>query len=285
MSLEFAGVTDVGRKRDHNEDSPLVLPERNLVCVCDGMGGHSAGEVASGIGVETIKRFFEIAEDHNATWPFRYDRNMDEASNKVAVAAQWANQRIREAAAADGGKKHGMGTTFVGVLVTDRRATFGWVGDSRGYLFRRGELHPATSDHSLINELIKTGRLSDEEIANFQHKNIITRALGMGDAVEVDINAFDLEDGDICLVCSDGLTGMVSDERIAEILTQEQGLQAAAQRLIDEANANGGVDNISACLIRFGKAAEASTPPAPPAPDAPPAPSAPDTPPAPPAGA
>lgn len=251
MPLEFAGVTDVGRKRDHNEDALLVLPEHALAVVCDGMGGHSAGEVASGIGVETVKRFFELATDLNATWPYRYDRSMDEAGNKMAVSAQWANQRIREAAEADGARKRGMGTTFVGVLVHGTRATFGWVGDSRGYLYRRGELHPATSDHSLINELIKTGRLSDEEIAGFQHKNIITRALGMADQVDVDLNAFDLEPADVCLVCCDGLTGMVTDERIAEILGQEQGLQAAAQRLVDEANNNGGTDNITVGLVRF----------------------------------
>jgi serine/threonine protein phosphatase PrpC len=251
MPTEFAGATDVGRKRDHNEDALLVLPEHSLAVVCDGMGGHEAGEVASGLGVETISRFFELAKDPTATWPFRYDKNMDESGNRLAVSVQWANQRIREAGEADGGRKRGMGTTFVGVLIDGARATFGWVGDSRGYLYRRGELHPSTSDHSLINELIKTGRLTDEEIANFQHKNIITRALGMADHVEVDLNAFDLEPADVCLVCCDGLTGMVTDERIAEILGQEQALQAAAQRLVDEANNNGATDNITVGLVRF----------------------------------
>jgi protein phosphatase len=144
-----------------------------------------------------------------------------------------------------------MGTTFVGVLVRGARATFGWCGDSRGYLWRRGELHAATSDHSLINELIKTGRLSEEEIANFQHKNIITRALGMADAAEIDLNAFDLEAGDICLVCCDGLTGMVTDARIAQILAEETDLQKASDKLIAEANQNGGVDNITVALARY----------------------------------
>lgn len=251
MPLEFAGATDVGRKRDHNEDAMLIMPEHHLAVVCDGMGGHEAGEVASNIGVETIGRFFELAKDPNATWPFRYDKSLDEATNRLAVSVQWANQRIREAGEADGGRKRGMGTTFVGVLIAGSRATFGWVGDSRGYLYRRGELHPSTSDHSLINELIKTGRLTDDEIINFQHKNIITRALGMGEVVDIDMNAFDLEPGDICLVCCDGLTGMVSDERMAEILTQEPDLKKACQRLVDEANGNGGVDNITVALARY----------------------------------
>lgn len=255
MGFEFAGATDVGRKRDHNEDSLLVAPEHSLAVVCDGMGGHEAGEVASGIGVETVKKFFELAGDPDATWPFRYDRQKDEGSNLLSVAGQWANQRIREAS--DGAAqqqaegKRGMGTTYVACLVRDRKAWFGWVGDSRGYLWRRGELHPTTSDHSLLNELIKTGRLTDDEIANFQHKNVITRALGMADQTEVDVSTWDLEPGDVCVVCCDGLTGMVTDERIAEILGKESDLKTACQALVDEANANGGVDNITVALVRL----------------------------------
>jgi protein phosphatase len=251
MALEFAGATDVGRKRDHNEDALLVAPEHNLLVVCDGMGGHEAGEVASGIGVDTIKRFFQIAQDPEATWPFRYDRSKDEATNLLSVAVQWANQRIREAGEADSGHKRGMGTTFVGVLLRDGRAHFGWVGDSRGYHFRRGKLNPTTSDHSLLNELIRTGRLSEDEVANFQHKNVITRALGMADMTDLDVTPVELESGDICLVCCDGLTGMVTDERIAEILTQEPNLDAACKKLVEEANGNGGVDNITVGLVRY----------------------------------
>src|SRR2546426_8088447 len=125
MGFEFAGATDVGRKRDHNEDALLLLPEHNVAVVCDGMGGHAAGEVASGIGVETVKRFFEIAGDPDATWPFRYDRTKDEGTNLLVVAAQWANQRIREASdpGANAPGKRGMGTTFVGCLVRDRKST------------------------------------------------------------------------------------------------------------------------------------------------------------------
>src|SRR6202171_1367024 len=253
MALECAGATDVGRKRDHNEDALLVLPEHSVAVVCDGMGGHEAGEVASGIGVETVKKFFEIAGDPDATWPFAYDSEKDEGTNLLSVAAQWANQRIREAGdgTAHATGKRGMGTTFVGCLVREKKAWFGWVGDSRRYLWRRGELHPTTSDHSLLNELIKTGRLSDEEIANFQHKNVITRALGMADQTEVDVSAWDLEPGDVCLVCCDGLTGMVTDDRIAEIISKESELQKACQMLVDEANNNGGVDNITVALVRF----------------------------------
>ena len=251
MALEFAGATDVGRKRDHNEDALLVLPEHQVAVVCDGMGGHEAGEVASGIAVETVKKFFELTSDRGATWPFRYDPDKDEGTNLLSVAAQWANQRIREAGEPGAAGKRGMGTTFVGCVVREKKAWFGWVGDSRGYLFRHGELRPTTSDHSLLNELIKTGRLSDEEIENFQHRNVITRALGMADRTEVEVSTWDLEPGDVCLVCCDGLTGMVSDERMAEILAAQPDLQKACEKLIGEANDNGGIDNITVALIRY----------------------------------
>lgn len=251
MSIEFAGATDVGRKRAHNEDALLLMPEDALEVVCDGMGGHEAGEVASGLGVETVKRFFELARDPEATWPYRYDRTLDDPSNLLSVAVQWANQRIREAGEAEAGRKRGMGTTFVGCLLSGPRATFAWVGDSRGYLFRRGELRPATSDHSLVNELLKAGRLLPEDVDSFPHKNVITRALGMGDEMVIDFSRFDLEPGDICLVCCDGLTGMLEDAEIARILSRETDLQAACDRLIAAANDNGGTDNITVALARY----------------------------------
>src|SRR4051812_23789478 len=255
MPFEFAGATDVGLKRDHNEDALLVMPDHNLAVVCDGMGGHEAGEVASGIGVATVKRFFELTGDPDATWPFRYDHDKDEGTNLLSVAAQWANQRIREAAeGGEGGRgRHGMGTTFVGCVLRESKAWFGWVGDSRGYLFRRGELQPTTSDHSLLNELIRTGRLSEHEIEHFQYKNVITRALGMADETEVDVSLWDLEPGDVCVLCCDGLTGMVGEPRIAEILAAQPDLQRACQDLVDEANRNGGLDNITVALARYSK--------------------------------
>ena len=251
MPLEFAGATDVGRKRDHNEDALLIAPRFNLAVVCDGMGGHQAGEVASGIAVETVQRFFELAQDPNATWPFGYDRQKDEPTNLLNVAVQWTNQRIREAGEAESGSRRGLGTTFVGVLVRDSRAYFGWVGDSRGYLWRRGEFRAVTSDHSLLNELIKMGRLTEDDVDTFQHKNVITRALGMADLTSIDVTPVDLQSGDVCLLCSDGLTGMVGDARIAELLARDGDLQATSRALIDEANANGGVDNVTVALVRY----------------------------------
>jgi protein phosphatase len=251
MATEFACATDVGRRREHNEDAVLVLREASLAVVCDGMGGHEAGEVASRIGIETVQRFFELARDPRTTWPFGYDQRLPEPVNFLSVAAQWANQRIREEAERESGKRRGMGTTFVGCILSGGKATFAWVGDSRGYHFRRGTLRAVTSDHSLLNELRKTGHMTDEELESFPHKNVITRALGMAPEIEVDFTSLDLEPGDICLVCSDGLTGMVDEPGIAAILAEEKELAAAAGRLIEEANGNGGFDNVTVALSRF----------------------------------
>lgn len=250
MPYEYAGLTDVGRKREHNEDALLLAPESRLFAVCDGMGGHQAGEVASGIAVETLERFFQnVTADEEATWPYRLDPRFDEYGNRLVVGIQYANQRIREAGLEEG--KQGMGTTAVAAHLNGSRAYFGWVGDSRGYLLRRGELRPTTTDHSLLNELLRSGRIREEDLENFQHKNVITRALGMGDHVEVDVNSVDLVDGDVLVVCCDGLTGMLEDQRIAEIVLREKSLDKACQKLIDAANAAGGLDNITVALVRY----------------------------------
>jgi len=250
MSFEYAGLTDVGRKREHNEDSLLIASEYNLVCVADGMGGHQAGEVASNIAVQTLSEFFRsMSADDEVTWPFRMDRRYDEFGNRLVVGIQLANMRIREAAIEDG--KQGMGTTCVAALLVGGRAYFAWVGDSRGYLYREGTLQPITTDHSLQNELLRTGRMRPEDLVNFQHKNVITRALGMGERVEVDVLQVDLVDKDIVVVCCDGLTGMLEDTEIARHLAVQPQLNLACQQLIASANANGGTDNITLGLARY----------------------------------
>jgi len=255
MAFEAAGRTDVGLRREHNEDALLVLPEFGLAVVCDGLGGHQAGEVASAMAVDTVRLFFERARDPQATWPFPYDDSRDEATNLLEVAVQWANRRIREMAAHDSGSKQGMATTFVGVLIREESAHFAWVGDSRGYVLRGGALIPATTDHSLVNELIRAGQLTEDDVPDFQHRNVITRALGMDDVVAVDFNAVALSPGDVCLVCCDGLTGMVTDERIAEIVGEQPDLDRACAALVEEANRNGGIDNVTVALLRRRAAA------------------------------
>ncbi len=249
MPIECAGLTDVGRKREHNEDSLLLAPRHGLVVVADGMGGHQAGEVASNLAISTIEQFFDTcADDPEVTWPFRMDQTLDETANRLAVAVKLANQRIRDAARTEA--REGMGTTCVAAQVGDGMARFAWVGDSRGYCWRDGALLPITTDHSLLNEMIRAGRLQPEDAHRFQHRNVITRALGMADSIDVEVATTPLEPGDVVLICSDGLTGMVDDARLAELLSSDVPLEAACQAMINAANSAGGSDNITVALVR-----------------------------------
>src|SRR5512138_3427926 len=253
MRLTYAGTSDVGRKRTHNEDAYLLLPEENLYCVADGMGGHASGEVAAHIAVEEMAEFFRLTgRDDEATWPYRMDAALTYDQNRLVTSVKLANLRIFERAASDQRLK-GMGTTIVAASFPKggRAVLVGHVGDSRAYLWRRGALRQLTEDHSLLNDYKKTRALTPEEIQAFPHKNVIVRALGMRDVVDVDLRREPVEDGDILLLCSDGLSGMVPDPRIAEILRGHPGdLKRAAQALVDEANAAGGTDNVTCVLVQ-----------------------------------
>jgi protein phosphatase len=253
MRLTFAGTSDVGRKRTHNEDAYLLLPEENLCCVADGMGGHASGEVAARIAVEEMAEFFRMTgRDEEATWPFRMDPARGHDENRLLTGVKLANLRIFERAASDQ-RLRGMGTTLVAAHVPKGGSALlvGHAGDSRAYLWRRGALRQLTEDHSLLNDYRKTRSLTPEEIEAFPHKNVIVRALGMRDVVDVDLLREELEDGDLVLLCSDGLSGMVPDARIAEVLRANAGeLRHAAQALVDEANAAGGADNVTCVLVQ-----------------------------------
>ena len=253
MRLNVAGSTDVGLKRTHNEDAFLLLPEEQLFCVADGMGGHASGEVASRLAVEEMAEFFRLTgRDDEATWPFREDPARRHDENRVLAGVKLANLRIFERAQSDE-RLRGMGTTLVcahfergvGAVVV------GHVGDSRAYLWRAGALRQVTEDHSLLNDYLKARRLTPEEVESFPHKNVIVRALGMKETVEVDLVRLPLQEGDVVLLCCDGLSGMVGDDEMGELIRLHQGdLKAAAQALIDAANEAGGVDNITCVLAQ-----------------------------------
>lgn len=253
MRLTSAGNTDVGRKRTHNEDAYLLLPEEHLYCVSDGMGGHASGEVAARIAVEEMAEFFRTTgRDDEATWPFKEDPERSHDENRLLTGVKLANVRIFERAASDARLK-GMGTTIVAAYFPKGGAALlvGHVGDSRAYLWRRGALRQLTEDHSLLNDYRRGRVLTPEEIEAFPHKNVIVRALGMKEGVEVDLLREELEDGDVLLLCSDGLSGMVSDDRIAELLRANAGdPKLAAQALVDEANEAGGADNVTCLLVQ-----------------------------------
>jgi serine/threonine protein phosphatase PrpC len=252
MRLQYAGATHVGMKRDHNEDNLLLLPEHNLFVVADGMGGHSSGEVASKIAVDTMKTFYEdTAKDGEVTWPYKLDKAMGLDENRLSAGARLANRNIFEMAQSDPRYK-GMGTTFVGMSWVNERAVVGHAGDSRCYRIRGNEITAVTEDHSLLNDYRKIQALTPEEEAAFQFKNIIVRALGMKENVVIDINHVSPEPNDILLLCSDGLSGEVTDPNILEIVKAHSAdLDAAVQALIKAACDNGGKDNVTAILVRY----------------------------------
>jgi len=238
-------------KRNHNEDSFLLLPDEALFCVADGMGGHSSGEIASKIAVEEMAEFFKMtSRDQDATWPYKMDKTRNYDENRLATGIKLANVRIFEKASSEQ-KFKGMGTTIVTVHFANNQAYVGHVGDSRVYFWRTGQLKQITEDHSLLNDYLKAKKLSPEEIDAFPHKNVIVRALGMKDTVQVDVSRVDPQDGDIFLLCSDGLSGMVNDASIQDILTKTAELELACTQLIDQANAAGGNDNVTCVLARW----------------------------------
>jgi serine/threonine protein phosphatase PrpC len=236
--VEHAGVTDVGRQRHRNEDSYLDLAP--IFAVADGMGGARAGEVASQLAVEA----FKDAEDSGGS-----------PEEQLARIGQEANRRIHELSREDESRA-GMGTTLTAAMVTDREVAIGHVGDSRIYRFRDDELERLTDDHSLVEELVRQGKLTSEQAEAHPQKSIITRALGPEPDVEVDTHTYPARDGDVYLLCSDGLTGMLSEDRIAQLLRGRSSLAQAARALVDDANARGGRDNITVVLFRLGSEGE-----------------------------
>jgi serine/threonine protein phosphatase PrpC len=254
MRVRFAGDTNVGMKRAHNEDSYYLPESERLAIVADGMGGHASGEVASRMAVETISGFFKATQDEQQmTWPFKMDRGHRYDVNRMITAIKLANLKIHEQAQKDP-RCHGMGTTVVSTLFLDDAIVVGHVGDSRLYRRRDGSFEQITEDHSLLNDYIKMKHLSPEEIAAFPHKNVIVRALGMKDTVQVDVHVDSPRLGDVYLLCSDGLSGMITDPQIADLLAEERDLDVLCERLITMANKNGGLDNITVVAIRVEEA-------------------------------
>ena len=249
--VRFSGDTNVGMKRDHNEDSLFLPVNERLAIVADGMGGHASGEVASRMAVDSIVGYFRDTEsEQELTWPFKVDRGHSYDINRMVTAVKLANQLIFEEAERKT-ECHGMGTTVVSSLFLDDVLIVGHVGDSRLYRVRDGGIEQLTEDHSLLNDYVRMKRLSDGEIAAFPHKNVIVRALGMKSSIEVDILQEHPRLGDLYVLCSDGLSGMVSDADIAALVLEESDLDKLCERLIAAANANGGIDNITVVCARL----------------------------------
>src|SRR5450432_1915360 len=250
MRIRYAAKTDVGMKRTHNEDYFSLLEEDQLFLVADGMGGHASGEVASKMAAESIQEFFTRTKDDDVTWPYKMDRHLSYIENRLVVGVKLANQRIFEAALKDLRLK-GMGTTIVGGQIVGDKLYIAHVGDSRCYRLRGGQIQQMTRDHSLLEDYkdAKPG-MSDEEQRKFPHKNVITRALGMRETVQVDIHVQDIQDGDVYIFCSDGLSGMIEDETIAKVFKTTPDLETAVASMIEAANAAGGTDNITVLALQ-----------------------------------
>jgi len=253
MKISHAGLTDVGRKRDHNEDNLLMQPDDGLFVVCDGMGGHACGEVASQLACDKISEFFDLAgNDEDVTWPYKDDKKLSEAENMIAIGIKWANFSVFEKASSSI-KHKGMGTTCVSVYFMNSECAIAHVGDSRCYRIRDDEIDQVTEDHSLLNDYKKLAKLTPDEIKNFPHKNIITRALGMKPSVAVETRLEKLRKGDTYLLCCDGLSGELDSGDMLEIVLNADGdLDTASRDLVDQANKNGGRDNITVILVSAG---------------------------------
>ncbi len=255
MNFTAAGLSDVGLQREHNEDSYCILSEHRLFVVADGMGGHRAGDVASRMATSEMTAFFDAtdANGQGVDWPTKDESRMTPDQRRLVASVKLANQRIFQASIRNRSVQ-GMGTTVVGVLYNrdERKINVAHVGDSRAYRVRAGKITQLTRDHSLLNDyLLVMPNLSDAQKERLP-SNVITRALGMQQAVAVDVSVDEVEPGDLYLLCSDGLNGMVSDERIRDIL-HEAGpdVEAAAKTLVSQANQNGGEDNTTVVVVRI----------------------------------
>jgi len=244
MTLEIFSATDTGRTRNNNEDSVAVHEAASLVVLADGMGGYNAGEVASGMVTSFIKtelgRWLQEAAGSASDSDVR--RAMD-------ICVDNANRAIFNAANSNP-QYAGMGTTLVVGAFREGRLLMGHVGDSRAYRFRGGRLTQITHDHSLLQEQIDAGLITPEQAAFSANKNLVTRAVGVEDTVLLDTHLHDVQAGDLYLLCSDGLSDMLDDESIAQVLQAHDSPEALGAALIDAANDAGGRDNIAVVLVR-----------------------------------
>ncbi len=251
MNILARGGTDIGRKRALNEDCYGIFDELGLFVVADGMGGHAAGEVASRAAVDTLRDFIAATrEPDEATWPFQLDSELPRAANRLISGIKLANQAINKSSQESLDKK-GMGTTIVAAIVEGDELFLAHVGDSRAYLFSNGMIRRITSDHSYVEEMVLAGHITLDQARVHPMRNIITRALGTKADVAVDLSRHHPSPGDIYLLCSDGLSGMLTDGEIARIISDNTAdISACIDGLIKGANEKGGDDNITAILLK-----------------------------------
>jgi serine/threonine protein phosphatase PrpC len=244
--VEAFGLSDPGLVRDTNEDCYAVVPTLGYFAVADGVGGHAAGEVASRMAIDAVQ---SVLEEPTVPWPEGAGA-ATAAMHRLAGGVEYANACVHTAAREHG--RRGMGTTFTGLLLLDDEAALAHVGDSRVYLLRGRRLEQLTEDHTLVQAYIRAGILTREEAAASPIRNIISRAVGAKEVVAVDAHLVAVEPGDMFLLASDGLHGVVEDETIAAVLLREPDITRAAAQLVERANDAGGPDNTTVVLVRVG---------------------------------
>jgi len=251
MRLNCAALSDTGVRRSANEDSYCVREDLGLFVVADGMGGHAAGEVAARVAIEELERFVAGTKNTGAsdTWPVPFDPNLGQNGNRLSAGMIEANHQI--AAQVDGDENlQGMATTAVAILADGKPPALAHVGDSRAYLLRNKKFSRLTRDHSWVEEQMRAGVLTAEVARDHPWRNIVTQALTGTPGLEVEVaESFQMDLADRLLLCSDGLTTVLSDEEIARVLTSDLGLQSVCEELIRQANEQGGPDNITVVLI------------------------------------
>ena len=251
MQIISGARTDVGRVRKNNEDNYRTDADLHLYVLSDGMGGEASGEVASALGVETvIEHCRQAAENPGLELVGERKAELSDATNRLASALRYANQKIFETAAGNSDQK-GMGATIISAWLNDRRLSLAHVGDSRVYLLRSGSFEQITADHSLVADLVRSGIMTPQQAEVSEQQSILTRALGTKASVEVDADEQLLLEGDTLLLCTDGLTRMVTDPEIASTLETILDPQKAADRLVELANENGGQDNVTVIVVHL----------------------------------
>ena len=249
LTAQYGAKSDTGLKRDHNEDRFCADPDLGLYVVCDGMGGHRAGEIASARAVEVISHHVSAAA-RNRAHPLIgvYRPEFSERTNRLASAVRLANQTIYQEASSCPDYA-GMGTTVVSVLLSENVLSIAHVGDSRVYLMRDGSLHPLTIDHSLVAEQVRCGVLDTREAACVAHKHVLTRAVGVAATVDVELGEVPLLRDDLLLLCSDGLTSGVPPSKILLSLEEQVEPQIMSEELVALSNAAGGEDNTTVIVV------------------------------------
>jgi PPM family protein phosphatase len=251
VQIVSSGLSDVGRVRTNNEDSFRIVEALNLFILSDGMGGEAHGEVASAMAVDVINKYCESEkEDSGATVLDEAPANIGSQTRRLKNAVAQANFQIFQSAQKNP-EQRGMGATITALWLKDTLLSIAHVGDSRAYLLRSGNLQQLTNDHSLVAEQVRRGLITPQQAEESEMQSVLLRALGAHPEVEIDVDEVEIIPRDVLLLCSDGLTRMVTEPEIAGALQAEMVPSAAAERLIALANENGGIDNITVIVVRF----------------------------------